>query len=67
MSRIAPVPEGAADDDDSLADNPRSGIFATMAPNLTANQETTSDRIETVVHSTMLGSTTSACRTMTID
>ena len=34
---------------------------------LTANQETTSDRIETVVYSTTLGSTTSACRTMTID
>ena len=63
MSRVAPVPGGATDDDDSRADNPRSGKFATMAP----NQETTSDRIETVVYPTMLGSTTSACRTTTID
>ena len=63
MSKVTPVPGGAADDDDSPADNPRSGIIATMAPNvgLTANQETTSDRIETVVYSTMLCSTTSAC------
>ena len=34
MSRVAHVPGGAADHDDSPADYPRSGIFATMAPNV---------------------------------
>ena len=34
MSRVAPVPGGAADDDDSPADNPRPGIIAAMAPNV---------------------------------
>ena len=34
MLRVAPVPGDAADDDDSPADNPGSGIFATMAPNV---------------------------------
>ena len=34
MSRVAAVPDDAADDDDSPADNPRSGIFATMASNV---------------------------------
>ena len=60
---------GAADVDDSPADNPRPGRIGTMAPNVApyANQETTSDRIETVVYSTTLDSTTSACRMMTID
>ena len=34
MSRIAPVPGGAADDNDSPANNPQPGIIATMAPNV---------------------------------
>ena len=34
MSRVAPVPEGADDDDDSPADNPRLSIFVTMALNV---------------------------------
>ena len=33
MSRVAPVPGDAANDDDSLADNPRPGIIATKEPN----------------------------------
>ena len=38
MSRVAP------DDDDSPADNPRSGIFATMAPNVGPYGEPGDDR-----------------------